>query len=291
MSKAGSSSSKTGGPKPPYPPARPASRAGSPVLSDIDKIHKEALVAIGAKPGLVNHVLSFPVGEKRTAYITKTLLPAYKQKKNRVIIHKAWPEIPATPAPSRPTTPPPKPTTDPTTPTPQRIASPRVSGTQIPPTPLPPVTYPSLTQTESDKKRHAAIMNIPGIEGIQNSLLTMDDANAADLILQWFHTFTGAQIKAILAAWPELTPIANRNAQIMAIPRLPGPLMRALMPVSDQQALDIVLKAMDDLTFTQMENFEQVFPQFKEPLSTARKSQLESAQPAPPPPTTKHSRS
>src|ERR1700760_3511584 len=109
MSKAGSSSSKTGGPELPYPPGRPASRAGSPVLSDIDKIHKEALVTIGAKPGLVNHVLSLTVGEKRTTYITKTLLPAYKQKKNRVIIHKAWPEIPSTPATSRPATPPPHP--------------------------------------------------------------------------------------------------------------------------------------------------------------------------------------
>src|SRR6201994_2198588 len=232
MSKAGSSSSKTGGPKPPYPPARPASRAGSPVLSDIDKIHKEALVAIGAKPGLVSHVLSFPVGEKRTAYITKTLLPAYKQKKNRIIIHKAWPEIPATPAPSRPTTPPPKPTTDPTTPTPQRIASPRVSGTQIPPTPLPPVSFPSLTQTESERKRHAAIMNIPGIENIQNDLLTMDDANATDLILQWFHTFTGAQIKAIVAAWPELTYMHQALLDLLPLPSYLG---SRLQPIRKQQ--------------------------------------------------------
>src|ERR1700760_959896 len=107
MSKAGSSSSKTGGPDP-YPPKKPASRAGSPVLSDLDQIHRQALISIKAKPSTINHVLSIPAGEQRTRYIVDNCLSILKNKQHRQTVHKAWPDIPATPAPSRPSTPPPK---------------------------------------------------------------------------------------------------------------------------------------------------------------------------------------
>src|ERR1700759_2947490 len=127
MSKAGSSSSKTGGPDP-SPPKKPASRAGSPVLSDLDQIHRQALISIKTKPSTIDRVLAIPAGPKRTKYIIDECLPQLKNKQSRQAVHKAWPDIPPTPTPSRPNPPPPsskrKPL-DPTTPTPKRILSPQ----------------------------------------------------------------------------------------------------------------------------------------------------------------------
>src|SRR6201995_4438837 len=89
MSKAGSSSSKTGGPDP-YPPKKPASRAGTPVLSDLDQIHRQALISIKAKSSTIDHVLSIPAGEKCTKYIVDNCLSILKNKQPRQTVHKAW---------------------------------------------------------------------------------------------------------------------------------------------------------------------------------------------------------
>src|ERR1700760_5174459 len=107
MSKAGSSSSKTGGPDP-YPPKKPASRAGSPVLSDLDQIHRQALISIKTKPSTIDRVLAIPAGPKRTKYIVDECLPQLKNKQFRQAVHKAWPDIPPTPPPPRPHTPQPR---------------------------------------------------------------------------------------------------------------------------------------------------------------------------------------
>src|ERR1700759_708561 len=108
MSKAGNPSKKPEGAKP-YPPEKPPSRAGSPKLSDIDKIHQTALLSLpNVSKALLDHILSLPAGDKRTEFITKKFMPGYTKPENRKIIRQAWPEIPNTPAPSRPSTPPPK---------------------------------------------------------------------------------------------------------------------------------------------------------------------------------------
>src|ERR1700759_1780472 len=131
MSKTGSSSSKPGAIQP-YPPSRPPSRAGTPEKTDIDLIHAEALKSLNYGPKTIKHVLSLPVGDKRTEFVRTKILPDVRKQAGRDIVHQHWPPIQMTQ-----TTPPKKkqPPVDPVTPTPRRVAS-RVASpaTQLPPT-------------------------------------------------------------------------------------------------------------------------------------------------------------
>src|ERR1700760_849906 len=96
MSKAGSSSSKTGAPQP-YPSSRPPSRAGTPEPEkpekDINTIHFEALKWISFTEQICKKAISFPVGEERTKYIHSKLLPGLKQQHSKDMVQKHWPPM------------------------------------------------------------------------------------------------------------------------------------------------------------------------------------------------------
>src|ERR1700760_1151001 len=228
MSKAGSSSLKTGVPGP-YPPSRPPSRAGtleSPKLElDINTIHFNALKWIGFKEPVCNKAISFPVGEERMHYIRSRLLPGLKQQKSKDMVQKHWPPMdrPSTPPRSQmtaitaPTTPP-KMTkvSDPITPTQQRVASRMASPmTQFPPT-LPPTSqgfdplFPDLYSDFYSREFIQQLQEIPSLPGfIFSGILSKNRHSGIDLIRSHWNDLTRAQRGALEGLFHELDPLRN----------------------------------------------------------------------------------